>query len=49
MLAYMSPLQEVSTKKFEKKCEQIIDYQMCKYKAKYETLGNYVSSVSSAW
>ena len=48
MLPYMSPLKEVSTKKFEKKCEQIIDYQMCKYKAKDETLGNYESSVSSA-
>ena len=40
-------LKEVSTKGCEKKCGQIIDHQMYKYKAEDGTLGNYESSLNS--
>ena len=32
-----------------KKCEQIIEHQIYKYKAKDGTLGNYESLVPSVW
>ena len=49
MFPYMSPFKRSFYKEVWKRCEQIIDQQMYKYKAKDGTLGNYEYSVLSLW
>ena len=46
MFPYMSPSKSSFYKEVWKKCEQIIDHQMYKYKTKGGTLGNYELSVN---